>query len=162
MDRFDFSPQSQSAYPVDAGADDVAPLSVVRPGKRFSERSAPPATSFARVPTKHAHQYVLGLNHRWQRYVPIFAHGETHTVFVFPLGRAELDASVDALHVSLTANSNRDAVLLEDLVSESLDRLAGEDLQYHWIRPAPVNARNSERSSAQIFMFRKTEGVMPH
>src|SRR5579871_1084986 len=126
MDRFDLSPPSQPVYLADAGADDVAPLSVVRPGKPFQSRTSKPlaiATSFARVRTERARDYLRGLDRHWHRHVQVVARDETHIEIAFPLGRAELDASTGTLDVNLTANSNHDAAVLEDLLSESLDRL---------------------------------------
>ena len=140
MDWLDLSPPSQPAYPTDAGADDVAPLSVVRPGKIPSSHALTPAgaTSFARVQTNLASAYLRGLNRHWHRNVQVLAHSAAHVEILFPLGRSEFDASADSLEISLTSRSNYDAALLEDLVSEALDRLAlSEELQYHWIRPAP-------------------------
>lgn len=170
MDRFDLSPPSQPASPAGAGADDVAPLSVVRPGQVFSahtqKSTTPFATSFARVRTARAHEVLDGLNLHWHRHVEVTAHSEAHAEIVFPLGCCELDANDDSLDVILRANSNYDAALLEDLVSESIDRLAfSEDLQFQWIRPAPSAAQDAQARpdrSRRIFSFRRTEGVMPH
>ena len=169
MDRFDFSPPSQPIHLADAGADDVAPLSVVRPGKSFQMRASQPlaiATSFARVRTERAHDYLAGLDRHWHRHVEVVARDEAHVEIVFPLGRAALDASAGTLEVNLTAQSDHDAALIEDLLSESLDRLAfGEDLQYQWIRPAPLAAQDAQARHAHTrnsFSFRQTEGVMPH
>jgi hypothetical protein len=166
MDRLDFTPVSRPAAPTGARVDDVAPLSVVRPGQTFQRRSPHPiATSFARVRTTHAIAYLHGLNRHWYRHAPVFALGDAHAEIAFPIGRCELDASADCLDVSLTAGSNHDAALLEDLVSESLDRLAwSEDLQYQWIRPAPDAARDAQARNrpGKIFSFRPTEGAVPH
>ena len=164
MDRLDLSPPSRPAYPTAAGADDVAPLSVVRPGKSFpGTPSRPIATSFARVRTERASAYLHGLNQHWHRHVQVVAHSEAHAEIAFPLGRAELDASGEALEVSLTASSNYDAALLEDMVAEALDRLAfNDDLQYQWIRPAPSAAPSAQasRNPRPFHSFRPTEGVM--
>ena len=168
MDRFDVSPPSHLAHLADAGADDVAPLSVVRPGKRFqprtSERPLTVATSFARVRTERARDYLGGLDWHWHRHVQVVRRDDAHLEIVFPLGHAELDASSGTLEVNLAASSNHDAAVLEDLLSESLDRLAfGEDLQYQWIRPAPRATRDAPASQARprnIFSFPQAERVM--
>jgi len=170
MDRLDLSPPSQPASPAGAGADDVAPLSLVRPGKVSSARTQKPdrpiATSFARVRTGRAYDYLDGLNLHWHRHVHVVAHSEAHAEIVFPLGCCALDASDDSLDVSLRASSNYDAALLEDLISETIDRLAlSEDLQYQWIRPAPSAARDAQAGRncpRHIFSFRRAEGAMPH
>ncbi len=167
MDRFDLPPVSQPATPTGARVDDVAPLSVVRPGQIFTRPSSHPvATSFARVRTQHAMQYLHGLNRHWYSHAAVFARDVAHAEIVFPIGRCELDASADCLEVSLTAPSNHDAALLEDLVSESLDRLAwSEDLNYQWIRPAPAVAHDAQANrnrATRIFSFRPVEGVVPH
>jgi hypothetical protein len=127
--------------------------------------SHPIATSFARVRTQHAVQYLHGLNQHWHRHLPVFAHADAHVEIAFPIGRCELDANEACLDISLTAASTYDAASLEDLVSESLDRLAwSEDLQYQWIRPAPAAAYDAQASRfrrGRIFSFRPTEGVAP-
>ena len=159
MDRFDLSPVSRPATPAGARVGDVAPPSVVHPGKNSA---SPIATSFARVRTERAWAYLHGLDQHWHRHVQVVAHSEVHAEILFPLGRVDLDASGDSLEVSLSAGSNHDAALLEDLVSESLDRLAyGEELNYQWIRPAPSarDAQPSRNRPRQFFSFRTTEGT---
>jgi hypothetical protein len=165
MDRPDVSPVSRPTTPAGARVDDVAPLSVVRPGQAFMRPSSfPIATSFARVRTQHAIQYLHGLNRHWHRHVPVFAHTDAHAEIAFPIGRCELDAGADCLDIRLTAGSTYDAASLEDLVSESLDRLAWrEDVQYQWIRPAPAAAHDphANRSRTDLSWFHPTEGVVP-
>jgi hypothetical protein len=61
--------------------------------------------------------------------------GKTPTRIDIPFanGRVALSAGADRLEIWLTAGSRRDNALLEDLVSDCLDRLSsGEDLQYQW------------------------------
>jgi hypothetical protein len=126
-------PPAKPAISAATGAGDVAPLSVVRPGQFFS------TTSFARVRTRKAFAYLEGLNQGWRRHVEVVADSEAHAEAVFPMGHAELEASAEFLEVSLRARSDHEAALLEDLVSDSLDRLA-LDLDYQWVRSAPAAA----------------------
>jgi len=93
-------------------------------------------TSYATVRTPHAGEYLIGLSHAWHRTSAEVGEAPTHIEVPFALGRVALDADGDRLEIVLTAGSNRDAALLEDLVSDHLDRLSsGEDLNYQWIGP---------------------------
>ena len=57
----------------------------------------------------------------------------THIEISLANGRVALNVSADYLEIALTAGSRFDTALLEDLVSDHLDRLFGEELRYQWI-----------------------------
>lgn len=91
-------------------------------------------TSYAKVKTSRAGEYLIGLSRVWHRALPESGEIPTHIEIPFPNGRVAIDASSDQLEFVLTAGSIRDTTLLEDLVSDHLDRLScGEDIHYEWI-----------------------------
>lgn len=96
--------------------------------------------STARIETKHAREYLLGLDVdcRHRRSV---ATDPSHAHVVLPQGICEFEAGEDFLAVTLIAQSNFESAALEDAVSNTLDRMAVEDLRYHWIMAPdhPVN-----------------------
>jgi len=103
-------------------------------------------TSYAKVRTSRAGEYLIGLSRVWHRTLPESGEAPTHVEISFPNGRVVIDATVDQLELVLTAESIRDTTLLEDLVSDHLDRLScGEDIHYEWIgttvEPTPHPSR---------------------
>ena len=106
-------------------------------------------TSYATVYTAHAGEYLFGLSRSWRGALPLSGQTLSHVEIAFPIGRCALDAESDSLAITLTAPSNHDVALLEDLISDHLDRLASnEDLSYQWLRPTtePIAPRRSSRS----------------
>jgi hypothetical protein len=90
-------------------------------------------TSFAKVRTSRAGEYLIGLCRVWNRTLPESGNAPTHVEIPFANGRVSIDATADQLEFVLTAGSIRDTTLLEDLVSDHLDRLScGEDIHYEW------------------------------
>jgi len=89
--------------------------------------------SYTTVRTAHAGEYLVGLCRAWHRTLPESGETPTHIDVPFANGRVALSAGADRLEIGLTAGSIREATLLEDLVSDCLDRLSSsEDLQYQW------------------------------
>jgi len=89
--------------------------------------------SYTTVRTAHAGEYLVGLCRAWHRTLPESGETPTRIDIPFANGRVALSAGADRLEIWLTAGSRRDNALLEDLVSDCLDRLSsGEDLQYQW------------------------------
>ena len=106
-------------------------------------------TSFATVHTARAGEYLFGLSRSWRGALPMSGDTLSRVEIAFPIGRAALEAEPDLLNITLTAASSHDVALLEDLISDHLDRLAsGEDLSYQWLRPTtePFAPRRSWRS----------------
>ena len=103
-------------------------------------------TSYAKVRTSRAGEYLIGLCQAWHRTLPELGETLTHIEIPFPNGRVAIDATADQLEFVLTAGSIRDTTLLEDLVSDQLDRLScGEDIRYEWggttVEPTPHPTR---------------------
>ena len=103
-------------------------------------------TSYAKIKTSRAGEYLIGLCRVWHRTLPESGEAPTHVEISFANGRVAIDATADQLEFVLTAGSIRDTTLLEDLVSDHLDRLScGEDIQYVWIgatvKPTPHATR---------------------
>ena len=91
--------------------------------------------SFACINTLHARDYVAGLGRIWHHEIPPVA--PAHVVIPFPIGLCELAATAKLLNITLTAKSGYEIALLEDLISEHLDRISDDErLRYQWIRPA--------------------------
>ena len=89
--------------------------------------------SYTTVRTAHAGEYLVGLCRAWHRTLPESGETPTHIEVPVANGRVALNAGADRLEIGLTAGSRRDTALLEDLVSDCLDRLSSsEDLQYQW------------------------------
>lgn len=113
-------------------------------------------TSYATVQTRLAGAYLAELGRNWHREEHVLAQSPAHVEIPFPIGRATLDAEGDVLNITLTANSNRDSTLLEDLISDQLDRLSSdEDLRYQWVRTPeelPI-ARSGVHASRTAFRF---------
>jgi hypothetical protein len=94
-------------------------------------------TSYATVLSPNAHAYLIALGRDWHRDLPQSGEMPTHVEIPFSIGHCALDVDGDQLDITLTALSERNAVLLEDLISDHLDRLSSdEDLRYQWLRPA--------------------------
>lgn len=92
-------------------------------------------TSYARVRTDYASQYLIALSKDWMRRLPAVTHDYTRAMIPFPIGACQLDAHENYLVVMLSAKTQSDAALLEDLISHQLDRLAGgEELHYQWVQ----------------------------
>jgi hypothetical protein len=90
-------------------------------------------TSHARVQTAHASDYLVRLSREWVRDFPGLVFDDRHAVIPLPGARFELIAGSDFLDITLVANSDTQAVLLEHLVAGHLDSLSGgENLRYHW------------------------------
>ena len=103
-------------------------------------------TSYAKVRTSRASEYLIGLCREWHSTLPESGEAPTHVEISFANGRVAIDAAADHLEFVLTAATIRDTALLEDLVSDHLDRLScGEDIQYEWtgttVEPAPKVSR---------------------
>ena len=91
-------------------------------------------TSYAKIKTSRAGEYLIGLCRVWHRALPESGEVPTHVEISFANGRVAIDATADHLEFVLTAGTIRDTALLEDIVSDPLDRLAcEEDIQYEWI-----------------------------
>ena len=103
-------------------------------------------TSYAKVRTSRAGEYLIGLCRVWHRTLPESGETPTHIEVPFPNGRVAIDATADQLEFVLTAGSIRDTTLLEELVSDHIDRLScGEDIHYEWtgtiVEPTPQTSR---------------------
>jgi len=99
-------------------------------------------TSYAKVKTSRAGEYLIGLCRVWHRTLPESGEAPTHVEISFANGHVAIDATADHLEFVLTAGTIRDTALLEDLVSDPLDRLScGEDIHYEWtaskVEPKP-------------------------
>ena len=104
-------------------------------------------TSFTSVHTHHAKHYLAGLGKCWHR--DVAAEAPSRLVIPFPIGGCVLAATEDDLSITLSARSHYEIGLLEDLISDYLDRLsAGENLHYHWVRPAEDAERRAQRLNA--------------
>lgn len=102
--------------------------------------------SYATVHTTLAGEYLIGLCRTWHRALPESDEALTQVVIPFVNGRVALAAGTDRLEIVLTAGTTRDAALLEDLVSDHLDRLSGgEELRYQWITSNEESAAASRR-----------------
>ena len=104
------------------------------------------ATSYAKVRTTRASEYLIGLSRVWNQKLPESGQAPTHVEIPFANGQIAINASAEYLEIRLNAGSIRDATRLEDLVSDHLDRLScGEDIPYHWINP------DVEQASRRVF-----------
>lgn len=109
-------------------------------------------TSYAFVPTPHAGDYLIELGRTWHRSETVLAEAPTHIEIPFPIGRCAIDVEGDVLNIRLDARSNYETTLLEDLISDQLDRLsADEDLRYQWVR-TPDELKNVARAT-RAFRF---------
>ena len=87
--------------------------------------------SSAHVRTERAVQYLLQLSNRERS---VSSTSQYRAVLLFPIGKCELVATENCLHLSITANSIYEATQIEDAISERLDGIAaGEKLPYQWI-----------------------------
>ena len=90
-------------------------------------------TSHTRVETEHASDYLIRLSKDWSRDFPTLTFDDRQAVIPFPGARAELVAGDAFLDITLVANSETQAVLLEHLLAGHLDSVAaGENLKYRW------------------------------
>ena len=89
--------------------------------------------SYAKVSTSCASEYLIGLCRNLHHSLPKSSQIPTHIEIALANGRVALNASDVYLEIALTASSRFDTALLEDLVSDHLDRLSREDLQYEWV-----------------------------
>jgi hypothetical protein len=106
-------------------------------------------TSYAKVRTSRAGEYLIGLCRVWHRTLPDSGEAPTHIEVPFPNGHVAIDATADQLEFVLTAGSIRDTALLEDLVSDHLDRLScDEDIHYEWI---DTNVEPTPHASRRVF-----------
>ena len=85
------------------------------------------------VRTTRAGEYLISLCRAWNHGLPKSGRMPTQIEISLANGRVALNASADNLEIVLTAGSRFDAALLEDLVSDLLDRLSSEELHYQWI-----------------------------
>ena len=93
------------------------------------------STSYASVHTPHARAYLTGLGKVWHHNPSVTA--AMQVVIPFPIGLCAIAATTDLLNITLTARSSYEIALLEDLISDHLDRLSqDESLHYQWVRPA--------------------------
>jgi hypothetical protein len=108
--------------------------------------------SYASIPTKHAHQYLAGFHGDCSE-KPRAAFDGAHAHMLLPEGVCEFEATEEFLDVTLIAQSNYGTALLEDVVSNRLDRMTTEDLPYHWIQaPEPqVQTASPRRGFASLF-----------
>jgi hypothetical protein len=99
-------------------------------------------TSYATIRTTFAIEYLAGLGRAWHRVSPVSDETPRHVEIPFPIGQVSLDADGEILDITLTASTSHNAALLEDLISEHLDRLSlGEDLRYQWLSPNETAAK---------------------
>jgi hypothetical protein len=90
--------------------------------------------TYARVRTKSAMKYLRTFKNDWRNTTWSLTEGKNSAVVVLPLGQCELEAGDGFLDVTITADSIVYTELLEDLVSNHLDRLSQEErLRYPWI-----------------------------
>ena len=90
-------------------------------------------TSYARVRTDKASEYLVRFSKAWQRTVPNLVFNDRVAKIGFPYASCELNAGDGFLDIILTANSKEYTALLEDVVAERLDSLArDEELKYQW------------------------------
>ncbi len=100
-------------------------------------------TSFARIRTLHARDYLTFLANAAQRYDRGGLADDGHALLQLKNGICEVAASDRFLEISITADSISDATTLEELVSDCLDGAAGaRELHYQWII-APVRSSPS-------------------
>ena len=113
----------------------------------------------ARVPTKFALEYLAALSGDLSLSSSPVAGTTIRVEIELSEGRCTLEANGNYLDVTLVAETNSGAVLLEALISDRLDGLAwGEDLQYQWSRePIDVTRQrqgipHSVRSAIRTFL----------
>ena len=88
----------------------------------------------ARIRTKSAMTYLRRFKNDWRNSTSSLTEGKNSAVIVLPLGQCKLEARDDFLDVTIRADSIVYTGLLEDLVSNHLDRLSQEErLRYPWI-----------------------------
>jgi hypothetical protein len=105
-------------------------------------------TSFTRVRTRYAKDYLCLLVNHSTRSVSSESDGVQHAIIELQRGICKMTAGDRCLDISITADSISDAVMLEDVISECLDDVArGEELQYQWTLTPSRNAqsRNQRR-----------------
>jgi hypothetical protein len=89
--------------------------------------------SHARVRTEHASDYLIRLSKDWARDIPAIVFDGRHSVIPLPDSRCEIIAGDGFLDITLVANSESQAVLLEHLFAGHLDSISnGESLKYQW------------------------------
>lgn len=90
-------------------------------------------TSHARVRTERASEYLVRLSKDWVRDIPALTFNDRHAVIPFPGALCELVAGKGFLDITLMADSQSNAILLEHLVGGQLDSVAPEErLKYDW------------------------------
>ena len=88
----------------------------------------------ARVRTNSAMKYLHRFKNDWKNATSSLTEGENSAVVVTPLGQCKLEAGDGFLDVTIRADSIVYTGLLEDLISNHLDRLSHEErLRYPWI-----------------------------
>lgn len=85
------------------------------------------------VHTTRACEYLINLCRVWNHSLPKSGQMPTHVEVSLANGRVALNAGPEYLEIVLAARSGFDIALLEDLVSDDLDRLSSEELHYQWI-----------------------------
>jgi hypothetical protein len=91
-------------------------------------------TSYARVRTDNAAEYVEQLAQNWIKSASSLVREHAHATVTLPFGCCELSAEKEFLDITVSADSIADTTLLEDIVSDRLDRLShGERLSIAWM-----------------------------
>ena len=90
-------------------------------------------TSHARVHTERASEYLVRLSKEWAHDIPALTFNDNHAIIPFPGALCELVAGKDFLDITLMADSQPNAILMEHLVGGQLDSVAlDEHLKYDW------------------------------
>jgi hypothetical protein len=113
-------------------------------------------TSYATVRTRYASAYLVEIGRSWHQEQQVLTEAAMHIEIPFSSGRAALDVEGDDLNITVTANSNYQTTLLEDLISEQLDRLSSdEELRYQWVRtPDELTAARTAGHASGFHFFR--------
>jgi hypothetical protein len=99
--------------------------------------------STARMQTGRAKEYLVSLASASRIGALNGGDDDTHALLQLPKGYCVLTAGGQFLDVAIYASSMSDVVMLEDIVSDRLDAVAGDDeLHYQWI-VLPASATES-------------------
>ena len=103
-------------------------------------------SSHARAATPHASKYLVQLSKHWSHRFPELTYTPERADVPLPLGPCTLEASADALDITVAAQSDADLARLQQVVAEHLLRFAHrETLAIDWTGEGASTA--TERSS---------------
>lgn len=90
--------------------------------------------AYACLRTDKTRDYFERLRLRALRHGRQISRSNTRTAIELRTSKMVLEMDGDCLTITLAASSTSEAAVLEDLISEFLDGISEEDLEYQWVR----------------------------